>query len=61
MTIGDAPVTERRYYERRSAMNRRNYRKHLVIGLRDRIDREKSPSKLVLLWEWLIDASGLPE
>jgi hypothetical protein len=41
-------------------MNRRNYRRHLMFGIRERIAREKSPRRLLCLWSYLMDAAELP-
>lgn len=39
---------------------RRNYRKWLLAGIRDRIDREKFGGRLLILWSFLLDAAELP-
>lgn len=41
-------------------MSPRNYRRQLMTGLRDRIERTKSPSKLMFLWVCLMNAGDLP-
>jgi hypothetical protein len=37
-----------------------NYRNKLMDGIWNRIEREHSPSRLMLLWGWLWDAADLP-
>jgi hypothetical protein len=39
---------------------RRNYRRQLMEGIRERIEREKFGRRLLMLWSWLLDAGELP-
>lgn len=41
-------------------MDRRNYRRHLLAGIRERIEREKYGKKLIFLYSYLFDIAGLP-
>ena len=43
-----------------NAMNRRNYRRYLMTGIRQRIAREKYGLRLLTLYSFLFDAGELP-
>lgn len=41
-------------------MKARNYRKHLMAGIRERLDRETSWRRILILLNALFDAGELP-